>query len=86
MRTSCVGSSNHNRFSAPDSDFRHHRERDLPEDARFPTVDRLKKAHGTAAMPGPQAAANLVIKAMEKLREPKAGFKNGEFHDIRNLD
>lgn len=60
--------------------------RTLPADARYPTVDRLKKAHGTQAMPNPEAAAALVIQAMEKLRDPQAGFKNGDFHDIRKFD
>ncbi len=59
--------------------------RTLPTDARFPTVARLKQAHGTQSMPSPETAAALVIRAMERLRDPKAGFKSGEFQDIRNL-
>ena len=55
--------------------------RALPSDARFPTVDRLKKAAGTADMPGPAQAALRVMEAVPRLRL----LKSGEFQDIRSL-
>lgn len=55
--------------------------RALPADARFPTVDRLKKAAGTADMPDPAAAALRVMEAVPRLR----ALKSGEFQDIRAL-
>ena len=53
--------------------------RALPADARFPTVDRLKKAAGTADMPDPGTAALRVMEAVPRLR----ALKSGEFQDIR---
>jgi NAD(P)-dependent dehydrogenase (short-subunit alcohol dehydrogenase family) len=55
--------------------------RALPADARFPTVDRLKKAAGTADMPDPATAALRVMEAVPRLR----ALKSGEFQDIRAL-
>ncbi len=55
--------------------------RALPADARFPTVERLKKAAGTADMPDPATAALRVMDAVPRLRS----FKSGEFQDIRAL-
>lgn len=55
--------------------------RALPADARFPTVDRLKKAAGTAEMPDPATAALRVMDAVPRLRS----LKSGEFQDIRAL-
>lgn len=55
--------------------------RALPADARFPTVDRLKKAAGTAEMPDPATAALRVMEAVPRLR----ALKSGEFQDIRAL-
>jgi benzil reductase ((S)-benzoin forming) len=55
--------------------------RALPADARFPTVDRLKKAAGTEDMPDPATAALRVMEAVPRLR----ALKSGEFQDIRAL-
>lgn len=55
--------------------------RALPDDARFPTVDRLKQAAGTADMPAPATAAIRVMEAVPRLR----ALKSGEFRDIRSL-
>jgi benzil reductase ((S)-benzoin forming) len=55
--------------------------RTLPADERFPTVDHLKKAHGSPDMPSSAEAAPRLIEAMEAL----LGCKSGEFHDVRNL-
>jgi benzil reductase ((S)-benzoin forming) len=56
--------------------------RALPEDPRFPTVDRLKQAAGTPDMPDPDAAAPRLLDAMDRLRDRKSG----DFHDIRSMD
>lgn len=55
--------------------------RALPADARFPTVDRLKMAAGTADMPDPATAALQFMEAIPRLR----ALKSGEFQDIRSL-
>jgi NAD(P)-dependent dehydrogenase (short-subunit alcohol dehydrogenase family) len=55
--------------------------RKRPVDPRFPTVERLKQAQGTADMPGPEAAAPRLLAAMERLRS----LKSGDFHDLRSL-
>lgn len=55
--------------------------RALPAEARFPTVDRLKKAAGTADMPDAATAALRVMEAIPRLR----ALKSGEFQDIRAL-
>jgi benzil reductase ((S)-benzoin forming) len=53
--------------------------RALPADARFPTVDRLKKAAGTGDMPDPATAALRVMDVVPRLRM----LPSGEFHDLR---
>lgn len=55
--------------------------RGLPGDPRFPTVDRLKRAHGTPDMPAPEQAAPRLLEAMRAVRKRKSG----EFHDLRSL-
>jgi NAD(P)-dependent dehydrogenase (short-subunit alcohol dehydrogenase family) len=55
--------------------------RGLPGDARFPTMDRLKRAQGTADMPDPGTAAPRLLAAMQAIR----GRKSGDFYDIRAL-
>jgi NAD(P)-dependent dehydrogenase (short-subunit alcohol dehydrogenase family) len=55
--------------------------RALPEDARFPVVERLKASHGTEAMPSPEEAAPRLLEAMDALRKKPSGG----FHDIRSL-
>lgn len=55
--------------------------RGLPVDPRFPTVDRLKRAEGTAEMPDPDTAAPRILEAIGRL----AALKSGDFHDIRTL-
>lgn len=57
------------------------RMRALPEDARFPTVDRLKKAAGTAAMPDPGIAAAWILEVADRL----LSLKSGDFQDLRSL-
>jgi benzil reductase ((S)-benzoin forming) len=56
--------------------------RAMPEDPRFPTVDRLKRATGTVDMPDPDTAAPRLLQAMDRLRDRKSG----EFQDVRTLD
>ncbi|MCF7801314.1 MAG: SDR family NAD(P)-dependent oxidoreductase [Candidatus Marinimicrobia bacterium] len=53
----------------------------LPKDERFPSIEALKNARGTAAMPTPDAAAPLLIKAFNKVKS----LENGEFTDVRTL-
>jgi benzil reductase ((S)-benzoin forming) len=55
--------------------------RDLPEDARFPTVERLKKAAGTPAMPAPEESAPRLAEAMRSLR----ARESGRFWDLRSF-
>jgi NAD(P)-dependent dehydrogenase (short-subunit alcohol dehydrogenase family) len=55
--------------------------RGLPADPRFPTVDRLKKAAGTADMPDAEMVAPRLLAAMDRVRE----LKSGDFHDLRTL-
>jgi benzil reductase ((S)-benzoin forming) len=50
-------------------------------DPRFSTVERLRKAWGTADMPGPDAAAARLLLAFDRLLD----LKSGDFHDIRAL-
>jgi NAD(P)-dependent dehydrogenase (short-subunit alcohol dehydrogenase family) len=59
--------------------------RSLDSDSRFPTVDRLKQAHGTPAMPGPEKAASQIAAFIERLRKGKDGLKSGAFLDIRDF-
>lgn len=56
--------------------------RGLPRDDRFPTMDRLKRAQGTADMPDPEKAAPRLLDAMETLRSRKSG----DFYDVRALE
>ncbi len=53
----------------------------LPNKEGFSAVERLKLAKGTEAMPNPQKAAPLLIKAMNKALE----FESGTFLDIRDF-
>jgi NAD(P)-dependent dehydrogenase (short-subunit alcohol dehydrogenase family) len=55
--------------------------RALPDDPRFPTVDRLKRAAGTADMPSPDELAPRLAEAVHAV----AKRKSGEFYDIRTL-
>ncbi|MDB5106693.1 MAG: short-chain dehydrogenase/reductase [Fibrobacteres bacterium] len=57
------------------------RMRAVPADARFASVERLRKAHGTPEMPTPEALAPRLLDAMERLR----ALKSGEFGDVRTL-
>jgi benzil reductase ((S)-benzoin forming) len=63
-----------------DTDMQAHM-RTLPSDPRFPTMDRLRRAHGTADMPSPDEAAPRLWKAFRRLRKEKSG----EFFDLRSL-
>lgn len=56
--------------------------RGLAPDARYPTVERLKRAAGTEAMPSPEALAPRLADAIQGLLRRKSG----EFHDLRSLD
>ena len=51
----------------------------LPEDERFPTVDRLKAARGTEAMPSPDELVPRMVEVFGKL----FGQPSGSFVDIR---
>lgn len=53
----------------------------LPQDPRFPLIERLQKARNTPAMPRPAEAAPLLFAAMDRLLK----FESGRFYDIRNL-
>lgn len=53
----------------------------LPEDERFPAMARLKAARGTDAMPGPRAAADMLIARLDELRRKESG----SFVDVRHL-
>jgi benzil reductase ((S)-benzoin forming) len=52
-----------------------------PADPRFPTLDRLRRAAGTAEMPDPDGVAPRILAAIPRL----AALKSGEFHDLRTL-
>jgi benzil reductase ((S)-benzoin forming) len=52
-----------------------------PADPRFPTLDRLRRAAGTAEMPDPDGVAPRILAAIPRL----AALKSGEFHDLRAL-
>ncbi|MDN5865642.1 MAG: SDR family NAD(P)-dependent oxidoreductase [Gammaproteobacteria bacterium] len=49
---------------------------------RFPSVKRLKEARGTAAMPGPREAAQMIAEALPAIRERRT---SGDFVDIRDF-
>lgn len=53
----------------------------LPHDERFPSVNFLREARGTDAMPSPEQAAPMLIKAFEVVKQEKSG----NFFDIREL-
>jgi benzil reductase ((S)-benzoin forming) len=53
--------------------------REMPEDPRFSTVERLKKAAGTSAMPDPEALAPRLAEAIRELRNRESG----RFWDLR---
>lgn len=53
----------------------------VDDHTRFPAIDRLKSARGTAAMPGPRAAADMLISRLEELRTKESG----SFIDVRHL-
>jgi len=53
----------------------------LGYDERFPAVNFLRKARGTDAMPSPENAAPMLIKAFEVAKQEKSG----NFFDVREL-
>lgn len=53
----------------------------LPDDPRFATVARLKKAAGTAEMPGPEELAPRLAEAIRTLR----ARESGRFWDLRSF-
>lgn len=48
----------------------------------FPSVEKLKKARGTEAMPSPREAADTLLDLLETL---KSDYESGSFVDIRNM-
>jgi NAD(P)-dependent dehydrogenase (short-subunit alcohol dehydrogenase family) len=48
---------------------------------RFPALDRLRRARGTDAMPGPREAANRLIAVLPRLKD----WPSGSFVDIREI-
>lgn len=55
--------------------------RALPDDPRYPLVDRLKRAAGTPSMPDPEELAPRLAEAMRALRKRESG----RFWDLRAL-
>jgi benzil reductase ((S)-benzoin forming) len=55
--------------------------RDLPDDGRFDTVTRLKRARGTKDMPFPDELAPRLLEAFMGARKAQSG----KFHDIRAM-
>jgi NAD(P)-dependent dehydrogenase (short-subunit alcohol dehydrogenase family) len=53
----------------------------LPDDDKYPVVEKLKKARGTDLMPDPKTAAGLIDEAIEKVKR----LESGSFADIREL-
>lgn len=53
----------------------------LPGDARYPVVDFLRNARGTDAMPSPEKAAPMLIKAFDGVKAEKSGG----FFDVREM-
>jgi NAD(P)-dependent dehydrogenase (short-subunit alcohol dehydrogenase family) len=47
----------------------------------FPALERLRRARGTAAMPGPDKAAARLLSVLPQLR----GYPSGSFVDIRQI-
>ncbi len=54
---------------------------DFPENEHYPVVQRLKKSRQAGEMPGPEEAAEINAKAIEKARE----YKSGSFLDSRTM-
>ncbi len=54
---------------------------ELPEDERFPSLQKLKNAKGTSKMPGPEESAGLLRKAFDRVME----YESGAFVDVRDL-
>ncbi len=52
-----------------------------PDPERFPAMQRIREARGTATMPGPREAADRVLEALPGIRE----FPSGSFVDIRQI-
>ncbi len=48
---------------------------------KFPVIRRLKEARGTPQMPGPEEAAKIVAKGIEKA----LGYESGVFLDVRKI-
>ena len=53
----------------------------LSDDKRFPTMDRLKAARGTEAMPSPEILAPRLVEVFEQLSQ----HPSGGYVDIRKL-
>lgn len=53
----------------------------VKETDKFPVVDRLQKARGTAQMPTSEKAAEIVAQAIEKVK----ALKSGSFQDVRKI-
>lgn len=53
----------------------------LPDDSRFPSIDRLKAAKGTSEMPAPEEAASMLIEKFEKALK----HESGAFLDVRKM-
>ncbi len=53
----------------------------LPDDPRFPSIEKLKKSKGTSLMPGPSEAAIILANSIEKALNEKSGI----FLDVREM-
>lgn len=53
----------------------------LPEDERFPSIEKMKSAKGTDKMPSPEEAASMLADAIEKVME----YESGSFADVREM-
>ncbi|MCA9321842.1 MAG: SDR family NAD(P)-dependent oxidoreductase [Planctomycetes bacterium] len=53
----------------------------MEPDERFPSLDRLRAARGTVAMPDPDEAARRILDALPALRQ----LPSGSFADLRQL-
>lgn len=54
----------------------------MPDDERYPTIERLKSARGTPDMPDENAAGEKVVAAFKRLIR----CESGSFQDIRKID
>lgn len=54
----------------------------LPDDDKYPVVQKLKNARGTDAMPNPEQAAPIIANAIERCLQ----YESGSFLDIRQMD